>query len=87
MALVSCRPGNREKSDTLSPSRAGSGQQEATNGPLVLKSEGDADLQRALDLVELHHGVREKHLQGTDESLMAARRGVNKVLADLQRKE
>ena len=87
MALVSCRPSNSETSDTPDSSRSGVEQQEATNKSSVLKSEDDADLQRALDLVELHYGVKEKHLQGTDEGLVAARREVNKVLADLQRKK
>ena len=48
--------------------------------------EGDPDLQRALDLVDLHYGMKEKHVQGSDMGLQAAREEVNKVLRDLQRR-
>ncbi|KAL2219347.1 hypothetical protein M432DRAFT_347157 [Thermoascus aurantiacus ATCC 26904] len=45
------------------------------------------DLQRAKDLVELHYGVKVKHMRNhgaaVDEDLRRAREDVNRVLAEL----
>ena len=41
-------------------------------------------MQRAIDLVELHYGVKMKHMQGEDASLRQARREVDKVLEKLE---
>ncbi|KAI4140840.1 MAG: hypothetical protein L6R39_005630 [Caloplaca ligustica] len=47
--------------------------------------DADVDLQRAMDLIDLHHAVKLKHMQGEDRGLMQARRDVDAVLAKLQR--
>lgn len=38
-------------------------------------------MQRAMDLMELHRGVKLKHVRGEDQGLMQARRDVDNVLA------
>ena len=48
---------------------------------------GDVDMQRAIDLVALHYGVKMKHIQGDDEGLKQARRDVNAVLKGLSKKD
>ena len=48
------------------------------------KAEGDADMQRATDLVDLHYGVKVKHMQGEDAGLRQARREVDMVLEKLE---
>ncbi|KAL8871856.1 MAG: hypothetical protein Q9174_002399 [Haloplaca sp. 1 TL-2023] len=45
----------------------------------------DPDMKRALDLMELHHGVKMKHVHGEDQGLMQARRNVDAVLAKLEK--
>lgn len=40
-------------------------------------------MQRATDLMELHHGVKLKHVRGEDQGLTQARRDVDNVLAQL----
>ena len=50
---------------------------------LGVKAE-DPDMQRAIDLVELHYGVKMKHMQGEDAALRQARREVDKVLEKLE---
>lgn len=51
---------------------------------LGVKAEEDPDMQRAIDLVELHYGVKMKHMQGEDAALRQARREVDKVLEKLE---
>ena len=41
-------------------------------------------MQRAIDLVELHYGVKMKHAQGEDAALRQARREVDMVLEKLE---
>ena len=41
-------------------------------------------MQRAIDLVELHYGVKMKHAQGEDAALTQARREVDMVLEKLE---
>jgi len=41
-------------------------------------------MQRAIDLVELHYGVKMNHMQGEDEGLRQARRDVDRVLEKLE---
>lgn len=41
-------------------------------------------MQRATDLVELHYGVKMKHMQGEDAGLRRARREVDMVLEKLE---
>jgi len=48
----------------------------ATRKTSAFQSGGDGDLQRALDLVDLHHAVKEKHKSGIDIGLQQARRDV-----------
>ena len=48
--------------------------------------EEDPDMQRAIDLVDLHYGVKMNHMQGEDEGLRQARRDVDRVLEKLERK-
>lgn len=50
-----------------------------------MKAEHDPDMQRAMDLVELHYGVKINHIQGGDGELKEAREGVSRVLEKLQR--
>lgn len=42
-------------------------------------------MQRAIDLVELHHGVKMSHMEGEDAGLRLARRDVDRVLEELDR--
>ncbi len=44
----------------------------------------DLDLQRATDLVELHEGVKMRHLRGLDKGLGEARREVERVVRGLE---
>ena len=44
-------------------------------------------MQRATDLVELHYGVKVKHVQGLDSGLLQARRNVERVLEGLRGRE
>ncbi len=46
----------------------------------TLDVDGDPDLQRALDLVDLHYGVKEKHRGQLDAGLKKARADVDLVL-------
>lgn len=48
------------------------------------KAGEDPDMQRAIDLVELHYGVKMKHVQGEDAALRQARREVDMVLEKLE---
>lgn len=50
------------------------------------RKNADPDLQRAMDLVDLHYGVKMKHAQGEDRGLLQARRDVDEVLERLQRR-
>ena len=47
------------------------------------KAGEDPDMQRAIDLVDLHYGVKVKHAQGEDAALRQARREVDTVLEKL----
>ena len=47
-----------------------------------LEDDDDPDLQRALDLVDLHYGVKMKHVQGQDMALKKAREEVQRVLRE-----
>ena len=49
-----------------------------------MNAKEDPDLQRAMDLVDLHYGVKMKHTQ-EEEELMQARREVDMVLEKLDR--
>ena len=42
-------------------------------------------MKRAMDLMELHHGVKMKQVHGEDQGLMQARRNVDAVLAKLEK--
>ncbi|KAI4288543.1 MAG: hypothetical protein L6R35_002194 [Caloplaca aegaea] len=52
--------------------------------PIQTQGESDPDMQRALDLLELHHDVKMKHVKGEDRDLMQARKEVDTVLARLE---
>lgn len=47
------------------------------------KVESDPDMERAMDLMELHYGVKVKHVQREDNRLIQARKDVDAVLAEL----
>lgn len=47
-------------------------------------AEENPDMQRAIDLVELHYGVKMKHVQGEDAALRQARGEVDVVLEKLK---
>ena len=49
-----------------------------------LEAGEDPDLQRALDLVELHYEFKEKHARGMDMGLRKARADVNAALENLR---
>ncbi|KAF4555781.1 Hypothetical protein D9617_2g057450 [Elsinoe fawcettii] len=42
--------------------------------------DGDEDLKRARDLIELHSTVKTRHGSGVDDELLKARRDVDRVL-------
>ena len=46
----------------------------------------DKDVQRATDLVDLHYGVKVKHVQGDGGDLRRARNDVDVVLSQLESK-
>ena len=54
------------------------------HGELGVKAKEDPDMQRATDLVELHYGVKMKHMQGEDAGLRQARKEVDMVLEKLE---
>lgn len=51
---------------------------------LNAKAKADSNMQRATDLVELHYGVKMKHMQGEDAGLRQARSEVDMVLEKLE---
>jgi hypothetical protein len=44
-------------------------------------------MKRAIDLVELHYGVKISHMEGEDAGLRQARRDVDRVLEKLDRRQ
>ncbi|MCJ1356946.1 MAG: hypothetical protein MMC33_006942 [Icmadophila ericetorum] len=48
-------------------------------------AESDPDLQRAIDLIDLHYGVKEDHVQGRDTGLQQARADVARVIEHLNK--
>lgn len=50
------------------------------------QKEEDVDMKRAVDLVELHYGVKMKFMQGEDEGLRQARNDVDRVLERMEGK-
>ncbi|MCJ1306530.1 hypothetical protein MMC25_000173 [Agyrium rufum] len=67
---------NRE--DGKSPIRR-KGSKDLKRSASIEGADEDPDLQRAIDLVDLHHGVKEKHTHGLDMSLQQARRDVDVI--------
>ena len=53
---------------------------------MEIKEKEDPDMQRATDLVDLHYGVKMKHMQ-EEKGLRQARFEVDMVLENLVRKE
>lgn len=51
---------------------------------LVVKAKEDPDMQRAMDLMDLHYNVKMNHVQGEDAGLRQARREVDLVLEKLE---
>ncbi|KAI4280874.1 MAG: hypothetical protein L6R38_004094 [Xanthoria sp. 2 TBL-2021] len=49
-------------------------------------TENDPDMERAMDLIELHHGVKMTHVRGQDQGLTQARKDVDAVLAELEKR-
>ncbi|KAI4277603.1 MAG: hypothetical protein LQ337_001626 [Flavoplaca oasis] len=49
------------------------------------KTKNDPDMERAMDLIELHQGVKMAHVRGQDQALTQARKEVDAVLAELER--
>ncbi|KAL8745643.1 MAG: hypothetical protein Q9190_002247 [Brigantiaea leucoxantha] len=72
IALVSARPPSSAKSPepSTNSSKADSG--------------NDPDMQRAIDLVELHYGLKVKHMNGEDQGLTLARRNVDFIINKLE---
>ncbi|KAI4125545.1 MAG: hypothetical protein LQ338_004193 [Usnochroma carphineum] len=77
LALVSTRAPASESAATDS-----SKQKESL---IIQEGDKDVDMQRAIDLMELHHGVKMKHVRGEDQGLMQARKDVEAVLARLEK--
>lgn len=69
LALVSARADSSANGDSLRPSAS--------------KDDGDIDLKRAKDLLDLHGSVKLAHQDGTDHELNTARDAVAKALRDL----
>ncbi|KAL8820138.1 MAG: hypothetical protein Q9223_001588 [Gallowayella weberi] len=76
LALVSTRAPATDTQATESSKR-----EDATTPQ---QAHNDPDMERATDLMELHHAVKVRHIQGADEGLMQARRDVDAVLAKLE---
>ncbi|KAL9604819.1 MAG: hypothetical protein Q9219_000267 [cf. Caloplaca sp. 3 TL-2023] len=76
LALVSTRAPASESTATEPTRRKGT--------PKNRENDYDRDMDRAMDLMELHHEVKMKHVQGEDRGLMQARKDVNAVLAKLE---
>lgn len=71
----------------LVSTRAPASNTESSNRETSTKApdeDDDPDMQRALDLMELHNGVKMKHVQGENQGLMQARKDVDTVLAKLE---
>ncbi|KAF2164167.1 hypothetical protein M409DRAFT_68066 [Zasmidium cellare ATCC 36951] len=66
LALVSARPESSVSGDSLRPSAS--------------KDDGDVDLKRAKDLLDLHASVKLAHQDGTDAELNTARDAVARIL-------
>ncbi|KAL8835274.1 MAG: hypothetical protein Q9176_007034 [Flavoplaca citrina] len=49
------------------------------------QTRNDPDMERAMDLIELHQGVKMTHVRGQDHGLTRARKEVDAVLAELER--
>ncbi|KAL8774710.1 MAG: hypothetical protein Q9209_000649 [Squamulea sp. 1 TL-2023] len=77
VALVTTRA---PASDTLNVQPTQSHESKNADG-----TENDPDMERALDLMELHQDVKMKHVRGEDQGLMQARKGVDAVLAELEK--
>ncbi|KAL8762001.1 MAG: hypothetical protein Q9184_001948 [Pyrenodesmia sp. 2 TL-2023] len=77
LALVSTRAPASDTPETDSSARRKSVEPKGENN--------DPDMQRAMDLMELHYGVKIKHVQGEDRGLKQSRRDVDAVLAKLEK--
>ncbi|KAL8922057.1 MAG: hypothetical protein Q9208_005367 [Pyrenodesmia sp. 3 TL-2023] len=77
LALVSTRAPASDTTATESSARRKSVESKG--------EDNDPDMQRAMDLMELHHGVKMKHVQGEDRGLKQSRRDVDTVLAKLEK--
>ncbi|MCJ1252624.1 hypothetical protein MMC24_000430 [Lignoscripta atroalba] len=78
------RPENPDH-NTSSPPKPTPSNNTQHRSDLKLEGDGnDPDLQRAIDLVDLHYGVKVKHMQSLDMGLRQARLDVNAVLEKLK---
>ncbi|MCJ1478488.1 hypothetical protein MMC13_007168 [Lambiella insularis] len=68
-----------KKSDASTRPRA------AHRTSLLEYAKDDPDLQRAIDLVDLHYGVKEKHKNSVDMSLQKARQDVQRMMEGMHR--
>ena len=84
MALVSSYKSLSEtqQSNKSSPTQEVKESKMTASGKVQSELEGgnDPDLQRALDLVDLHYGVKMKHVQGQELGLQKARADVARAL-------
>ncbi|KAL8729828.1 MAG: hypothetical protein Q9166_004469 [cf. Caloplaca sp. 2 TL-2023] len=76
LALVSTRA---PASDTSGPESSKQGGSKKNH-----RTDSDPDMERAMDLVELHNEVKMKHVRGEDHGLKQARRDVDAVLVKLE---
>ena len=84
-ALTLVTVNERLPSQLLHPgSQTDSGSGSGATSEQKQERQGDDDLQRAKELVDLHHELKARHVDGTvDEDLARAREGVDRVLNEL----
>ncbi|MCJ1389299.1 hypothetical protein MMC18_002155 [Xylographa bjoerkii] len=90
LALVSSyeiidSPTNVDKRSDTSSSLSTSRPKVSRTTSVLKDAQDDPDLQRAMDLVDLHYGVKEKHKHGTDMGLQKARQDVRRVMEGMHR--
>ncbi|MCJ1316654.1 hypothetical protein MMC15_001975 [Xylographa vitiligo] len=74
-----------DKETNTSRSNSNPGPKLSRTTSVLKDTQDDPDLQRAMDLVDLHYGVKEKHKHGTDMELQKARQDVRRVMESMHR--
>lgn len=85
-ASASAHQTRRDQDPTEDSSQLSDTRPSASRSTSVLEdAKDDPDLQRAMDLVDLHYGVKEKHKHGIDLSLQKARQDVRRVMEGMHK--